>query len=391
MKELIYLDNNATSPTDRRVVEAMLPYYHRNFGNPSGLYRLAGRAEQAREEARERVARLINAQPEEIVFTGGGTEAVNFAVKGTGFAHRERGNHIITSAIEHHAVLNSCKWMEKQGFRVGYVEVDREGMVDPDRIRDAISDDTILISVMHGNNEVGTLEPVEEIAAIAGEHNIYFHTDAVQTAGKIPLDVRKLGADLLSLSAHKFHGPKGVGALYVRTGVLLDSLLHGGHHEKDRRAGTENIPGIVGLGKACQIAEEEMVREGERIESLRDRLEQGIISQIGDVLVNGHPSRRLPGTLNICIKFVEGESMLLHLDQHGIAASGGSACTAGSPEPSHVLTAMGIPAQTAHGSLRFSLGRENTGEDIDRLVEVLPPIVRKLREMSPLGRNREDI
>lgn len=389
MEKLIYLDHNATTPTDPRAMAAMSPYFSQSYGNPSSIYRLAQEAEEAKEAARVKVARILNARPNEIVFTSGGTESDNFAIKGIAFANRESGNHIITSAIEHHAVLNTCKWLEKQGFRVTYIGVDRYGLVDLDELKDAITAETILISVMHANNEVGTIEPLREIAEFAKGAGVYLHTDAAQTVGKIPTDVNELGVDLLSLSGHKLYAPKGIGALFIRRGTKIDSLLHGGHHERNRRAGTENVPGMVGFGKACEIAMEEGEEEGRRLKAFRDRLERGIAERIDEVIVNGHPERRLPGTLNLCVKYVEGESILLNLDFEGIAASSGSACTSGSLEPSHVLLAMGIPPEAAHGSLRFSLGHDNTEEDIERVIEVLPPVVEKLRAMSPFGRGKE--
>lgn len=388
MENLIYLDNNATTPTDERVVEVMLPYFCKKYGNPSSIYKLANESETAKEEARDKVAKLLNAKPYEIVFTGCGTESDNFAIKGTAFANRKKGNHIITSSIEHHAVLNACKWLEKQDFEVTYIGVDKYGVVNLDELCKAITDKTILISIMHANNEVGTIEPIKEIADIAKDNGIYFHIDAVQTVGKLPIDVNDLSVDLLSMSGHKFYGPKGVGALYIRKGTKIDSLLHGGHHERNRRAGTENVPGIVGLGKASEIAMEEFEEEERRVKKLRDRLEKGLMEKIDDVIINGHPERRLPSTLNICIKYVEGESILLQLNHNGIAASSGSACTSGSFEPSHVLTSMGIPPEVAHGSLRFSVGRSNTEKDIDKVIEVLPPIVENLREMSPFGKGK---
>ncbi len=388
MENLIYLDNNATTPTDERVVEAMLPYFCKKYGNPSSIYKLANESDMAKEEARDKVAKLLNAKPYEIVFTGCGTESDNFAIKGTAFANRKKGNHIITSSIEHHAVLNACKWLEKQGFEVTYIGVDKHGVVNLDELREAITDKTILISIMHANNEVGTIEPIKEIADIAKDNGIYFHIDAVQTVGKLPINVNDLSVDLLSMSGHKFYGPKGVGALYIRKGTKIDSLLHGGHHERNRRAGTENVPGIVGLGKASEIAMEEFEEEERRVKKLRDRLEKGLMEKIDDIIINGHPERRLPGTLNLSVKYVEGEAILLQLNHNGIAASSGSACTSGSFEPSHVLTSMGISPETAHGSLRFSVGRSNTENDIDKVIEVLPPIVKKLREMSPFGKGK---
>ncbi|MEA1965082.1 MAG: cysteine desulfurase NifS [Candidatus Aerophobetes bacterium] len=382
----IYLDYAATTPTHPEVLREMLPYFNEIYGNPSSIYQLAQRAKGAAEEARGKVARLINAKPEEIIFTSGGTEADNLAIKGVAWANEKRGNHTITSKIEHHAVLNTCKWLGKEGFKVTYISADKYGMIDLDELKDSLTDKTILISIMHANNEVGTIQPISEISKIARERKIYFHTDAVQTVGKVPLDVRKLGVDLLSLSGHKLYGPKGVGALYIRKGVKTLPLIHGGHHERNRRAGTENVPGIVGLGKACELAVKEMTSEGRRLKVLRNRLYEGLSEQIEEIVLNGHPQNRLPGILNICIKYVEGESMLINLDLEGICASSGSACTSGSLEPSHVLLAMGIPPEIAHGSLRFSLGEDTTKEDIDRVIEVLPPIVKKLRAMSPFGR-----
>jgi cysteine desulfurase len=361
----------------------MLPYFTEEYGNPSSIYKFARSAEDAKERAREKVASLLGAKENEIIFTSGGTESNNFALKGIAFANKNKGNHIITSKIEHHAVLNSCKWLEKNGFKVTYVGVDKYGIVDLDELENSIREDTILISIMHANNEVGTIEPIKEIAKIAHNKGIYFHTDAVQTVGKLDVKVNDLEVDLLSLSAHKFYGPKGVGALYVRRGVRIDALLHGGAHERRRRAGTENIPGIVGLGKACEIAMKEKEEIAKKVKSLRDKLYTGLKERIEEIILNGHPENRLPHTLSICVKYVEGESMLLNLDYEGIAASSGSACTSGSLEPSHVLLAMGVPPDIAQGSLRFSLGKENTDEEIKKVIEVLPQIVEKLRHLSP--------
>jgi cysteine desulfurase len=383
MENLIYMDHNATTPVDKRVLEATLPYFSEKYGNPSSVYRFAKESELAKEKAREKVAGLIGARPNEIIFTGCGSESDNMAIKGVCFANKERGNHIITSKIEHHAVINTCKWLEKQGFKVSYIGVDKYGIINLDELEKTITDGTILISIMYANNEVGTIEPIEEIANIARKRNIYFHSDAVQAVGKIPIDIKVSSVDLLSLSAHKLYGPKGVGALYIKKGTKIDPLLHGGHHERSKRAGTENVPGIVGLGAAAEIASEEIKRNNV-IKTLRDKLEKGLLERIDNIQINGHPDKRLDGTLNLCVKYVEGESMLLHLDHNGIAASSGSACTSGSLEPSHVLTAMGLPPEIAHGSLRFSLGKENTEEEINKVLEVLPTIVDKLRAMSPL-------
>jgi len=382
----IYLDYAATTPTHPEVVEEMLPFFNQIYGNPSSIYQLSQRAKGAIEKAREKVADLLNARPEEIIFTSGGTEADNMALKGIAFANRKRGNHIVTSKIEHHAVLNTCRWLEKQGFKVTYISVDKYGVVDLDELKQSLTDKTILISIMHANNEVGTIEPIPEIATIARERGIYFHTDAVQTVGKIPVDVKSLGVDLLSLSGHKIYGPKGIGALYIKKGTRIDPVIHGGHHERNKRAGTENVPGIVGLGKACEIAMQEMDFEADRVGKLRDMLYQGLKEKIDEIILNGHPQKRLPGILNICVKYVEGESMLINLDLEGIYASSGSACTSGSLEPSHVLLAMGIPPEISHGSLRFSLGKDTREEDIERVIKVLPPIVKKLRAMSPFGK-----
>jgi cysteine desulfurase len=383
MESFIYMDHNATTPVDKKVLEAMLPYFSEKYGNPSSVYRLAKECDLAKEKARKKVADLIGAKPNEIFFTSCGTESDNLAIKGVCFANKERGNHIITSRIEHHAVLNTCKWLEKEGFEVSYIGVDKYGIVNLDELEKTITDKTILISIMYANNEVGTIEPIAEIANIAKTRDIFFHTDAVQAVGKTPIDVNDMGMDLLSLSAHKLYGPKGVGALYIKKEAKIDPILHGGHHEKNKRAGTENVPGIVGLGAACEIAYKELKKRKD-IKTLRDKLEKGLLDRIKDIKINGHPDKRLDGTLNLCAKYVEGEGMLLHLDHSGIAASSGSACTSGSLEPSHVLTAMGISPEIAHGSLRFSLGKENTEEEVNKVLEVLPPIVDKLREMSPL-------
>jgi cysteine desulfurase len=380
----IYLDHAATTPTRPEVVKAMLPYFADAFGNPSSIYSCGQEARAAVEEARTKVAELIGAQSEEIIFTSGGTEADNFAIKGVAYANEHKGNHIVTTSFEHHAVLEVCKFLEKRGLKITYLPVDKYGLVAPDDVKKAITAKTILISVMHANNEVGTIEPVEEIGEIARETGVYFHTDAVQTVGHIPVNVDKLKVDLLSISAHKFYGPKGVGALYVRKGTKLVSLMHGGEQEKGRRAGTENVPAIVGLGKAVELAKREMGKEAERLAYLRDKLIRGLGEKIDHIRLNGHPTRRLPNNVNISVDFVEGESMILNLDLEGICASTGSACSSASLEPSHVLLALGVPPEQAHCSLRFTLGRENTEADVERVLEVLPGIVAKLRAMSPL-------
>lgn len=388
MKE-IYMDYNATTPVDPRVAEAMLPYLREKFHNPSSIYSRAKEVKKAIEEAREKVARLIGAKPKEVIFTGGGSEADNHAIKGVAFALREKGNHIITSAIEHHAVLHTCQFLEKMGFEVTYLPVDRYGIVEPEVLKKAIREDTILVSIMMANNEIGTIEPIKELAEIAHERGVLFHTDAVQAVGKIPVNVKELGVDMLSLSAHKFYGPKGVGGLYVRWRVKIPSLIHGGGQERGKRAGTENVAGIVGAGKAAEIAMEEMDEEERKIRPLRDKLEKELVGRIPQVIVNGHPEKRLYNTLNICVKGIEGEGMLALLDMNGISASSGSACTSGSLEPSHVLLAIGLPHEIAHGSLRFSLGKYNTEEDVDKVIEVLPGIVERLRAMSPFWSEKE--
>jgi len=384
MPRRIYLDHNATTPTHPAVLESMLPYFTERFGNPSSVYKRAKESRRAVKEAREKVAKLIGADPVEMIFTSGGTESDNTALKGVAFALSDRGNHIVTSQIEHHAVLHCCRWLEKHGFDVTYVGVDHKGRIDPSEIAAALTDRTILVSIMHANNETGVIQPLSQIASVLREKNIFFHTDAVQSVGKIPVNVGELGVDLLSLSGHKIYGPKGVGALYKRKGTKITSLLQGGGHERNMRSGTENVPGIVGLGMASEIALREMKENAAKERELRDRLERGVLDRIPDIVVNSQGTERLPGTLNFCVKYVEGESILLHLDARGIEASSGSACTSGSLEPSHVLGAMGVPVEMAHGSLRFSIGRSNTREDIDFLLEVLPPVVEKLRAMSPM-------
>jgi len=385
----IYLDHAATTPTHPEVVKAMLPFFTDAFGNPSSIHSYGQEAKGAVEEARTKVAELIGARSEEIVFTSGGTEADNFALKGVAYANEHKGNHIITTSIEHNAVMEVCKFLERREFGITYLPVDKYGLVDPDDVKRAITDRTILISVMHANNEVGTIEPVEEIGKIAREAGVYFHTDAVQTAGHIPVNVAELKVDLLSISAHKLYGPKGAGALYIRKGTRLVSFMHGGEQEKRSRAGTENVPAIVGLGKAVELAGQEMGKEAERLAYLRDKLSKGLGEKIDHIRLNGHPRKRLPNNINVSVDFVEGESLLLNLDLEGICASTGSACSSASPEPSHVLLALGLPAEQAHGSLRFTLGRENTEADVERVLEVLPGIVARLRAISPLLKTRK--
>lgn len=383
-RRLVYMDHAATTATAPAVVEAMLPYFTDHFGNPSSVYGIARESKAAVDEAREKVASVISAKPEEIYFTSGGTEADNWAIKGIAFANKQKGNHIITSAIEHHAVLHTCQYLEKMGFEVTYLPVDEYGRVDPAAVEAAITDKTILISIMFANNEIGTIEPVAAIGALARRRGIYFHSDAVQAIGHVPVDVGEMQIDLLSLSAHKFNGPKGIGALYIRKGVKIDNFMHGGGQEKKRRAGTENIASIVGMSVAMERVISSMEQESVRLIALRERLLHGILEKIPHARLNGHPTERLPGNLNISFEFIEGESILLFLDHAGICASTGSACTSGSLEPSHVMLAIGLPHEQAHGSLRLTLGEENTEEEVDYLLGVLPGIVERLRAMSPL-------
>ena len=380
----IYLDYAATTPCDPLVYEAMQPFFFDKFGNPSSIHSFGQEGKLAIEDARQRVAAFLGAKPEEIVFTSGGTESNNFAVQGVAYALEKKGNHIVTTAIEHHAITEPCKFLEKRGFKVTYVGVDKNGIVAPSGIEKAITDKTILISVMHANNEIGAIQPIAEIGKIAREKGIYFHTDAVQTVGHIPVDVDELGVNLLSLSAHKFYGPKGVGALYIRKGTRIEIFLHGGDQENGRRASTHNTPGIVGLGKAIELCQDKMEEEAKFQTALRDRLIKEIPKRISEVYLNGHPTQRLPNNVNFSIKYIEGESILLNLDLLGIAASTGSACTSTSLEPSHVLLAIGLSHEIAHGSLRLTMGRWTKEEDIDYLLEHLPKVVEKLRAMSPL-------
>ncbi len=384
MTRQVYMDHSSTTAVDPAVTEAMLPYFSEKFGNPSSLYTIGRQARKAIEEARQRVADLIGAKKEEIIFTGSGTESNNLAIKGLAFKNRKKGDHIITSSIEHHAVLHACKYLETQGFKVTYLPVSREGLVNPADVEKAITAKTILLTIMHANNEIGTLQPVEEIGKIAKEKNIPFHTDAVQTAGKIPVNVEALGVSLLSLSAHKMYGPKGVGALYIRKGTFIEPQLHGGGHERNLRSSTENVPGIVGFGKVCELAKQRLPDEM-KIADMRDRLIKGIL-EIKESYLNGHPTKRLPSNANFRFSYIEGESMILNLDMKGVSASTGSACSSTSLEPSHVLLAIGLKPEEAHGSLRLTLGRGNTQEDVDYVISVLPEIVNKLRMISPLAR-----
>lgn len=379
----IYLDNNATTPLAPEVFEAMKPYLASDYGNASSIHWFGQNVKAAVETAREQVARLLGARAREIVLTSGGTEADNLAIFGILGAARQKEKHIITSSIEHHAVMNAGKAIEQQGVEVTYLRVGSEGIVDPDDVRRAIRPETVLISIMHANNEIGTIQPVSEIARIAAEHDIYFHTDAVQSAGKIPLNVEELGVDLLSLSAHKIHGPQGVGALYVRRGTPLRPLLYGGHHERDRRAGTENVAGAVGFGKAAEMAANPAAGEIEGVARLRDQLESGILANVPQVRINGDPQRRLPSTSNLEFSYVEGEGFVIAMDLKGVACSTGAACSSGSLEPSHVMSAIRKTADQARSSIRFSLSRFNTMEDIQHTLEILPGVVEHLRSLSP--------
>ncbi|MGE5631242.1 MAG: cysteine desulfurase NifS [Caulobacteraceae bacterium] len=380
----IYMDHAATTYTNKEVLNEMLPFFTEYFGNPSSIHRFGREVKKYVDEARERVAKAIGALPEEIYFTAGGSESDNWAVKGTAYANRNKGNHIITTKIEHHALLHTCEYLEKEGFEVTYLPVDEYGMVSVEDVKNAITDKTILISVMYANNEIGTIQPIDEIGKLAREKGIYFHTDAVQAVGSVAIDVKAQNIDMLSMSAHKFYGPKGIGVLYIRKGIKLFNFVHGGAQERGRRAGTENVPGIVGLGKAIEIAVERLPEHTARITALRDKLIKGVMEKIPYSRLNGHPEKRLPGNASFCFEYIEGESMLLNLDMKGVAGSSGSACTSGSLDPSHVLLAIGLPHEIAHGSLRLSLGEVNTEEDVDYVLEILPEIVERLRQMSPL-------
>ncbi|MBU0951290.1 MAG: cysteine desulfurase NifS [Elusimicrobia bacterium] len=394
----IYIDHNATTPVHPEVLREMLPFLKENFGNPSSIHWFGQQAHNTLENAREQVASLFNAETAEIFFTSGGTESDNLAIKGAVSALRQDCSHIVTSQIEHHAVLNTCKYLE-EGLKVTYLPVDKYGIVKLGELEKTITANTILVTIMFANNETGAIQPIEDICKIIqsvnnerskiSRPNVVFHTDAVQAVGKLPIDLKQLEVDLLSLSAHKINGPKGIGALYIRKGTKMQPLLHGGHHEKNMRAGTENIPGIVALGKACEIAKKTLEKEAKHLAKLRNKLWKGISEKIEHVNLNGLPEKCLPNTLNVSFEFIEGESMLLNLDLKGIAASAGSACTSGSMEPSHVLSAMGVDPVKAQGSLRFSLGLNNTEEEIDYIVETLPGIVKKLRAMSPIYKNKK--
>jgi len=380
----IYMDHNATTPVHPEVFEEMLPFLKDEWGNPSSIHWAARAPRKAIDDAREKVCAFLNCSPVEVIFTSCGSESDNLAIKGVALAKKSKGNHIITTRVEHPAVLNTCKYLEKEGFDVTYLDVDSEGLLSLDRLREAITPKSILITIMYVNNETGVIFPIGDIGKIAKERDITFHTDAVQAAGKLPLDVKSLNCDLLSISGHKLYAPKGVGALYAKRGVRLVPLIHGGHHERNRRGGTENVAGIAGLGRAVEVAARDMEKENERLKKLRDRLHKGLVERVPHVKLNGHPEKRVANTLNISFEFVEGESLLLNLDMLGVAASSGSACTSGSLEPSHVLLALGLTPEVSHGSVRFSMGKSNTEEDIDYILEKMPPIVERMRSMSPL-------
>ena len=381
---MIYLDHAATTYVKPEVFEAMKPYFCEHFGNASSIYSLGRESKKAVEEAREKVAKALGAEPREIYFTASGSEADNWALKGIAAANKKKGNHIITSAIEHPAVLNSCKYLEGEGFEVTYLPVDNDGVISLEELKKAIKDTTILISIMFANNEIGTIQPIQEIGAIAREKGILFHTDAVQAIGNVAIDVQKMNIDLLSLSGHKFYGPKGVGALYVKKGVKISSFIHGGAQERGKRASTENLPGVIGLGKAIELASQNMEAYNKKLLELREKTIEGLMAKIPYIRLNGHRTSRLPGNVNISFEFIEGESLLLMLDMMGVCGSSGSACSSGSLDPSHVLMAIGLPHEIAHGSLRLTFGDDNTQEDVDYILEEIPKIVNKLRDMSPL-------
>jgi len=380
------MDHSATTPVAAEVLEAMLPFFSDKFGNASSLHGFGREAKEALEGSRDKVARLLHADPGEIVFTSGGTESDNLALQGIAYKNRNSGRHIITSCIEHPAILETCRSLEQEGFSVTYLPVNREGLIELSELERAIRPDTILISIMHANNEVGTIQPLEEVGRLAAERDIYLHTDAVQTVGKIPVDVDAMGVDLLSLSAHKLYGPKGVGALFIRRGTKIQSLATGGGHERNLRSGTENVAGIVGLARAADLAREEMAKEGQRLSQLRDRLAALVLGRVKDAWVNGSMQKRLPGSLNFGFSYVEGESLLLYLDSKGIAVSTGSACSSHKLEPSHVLLALGLKPEECHGSLRITMGRSNNQEQVDYVAECIAEAVERFRMMSPLGR-----
>ncbi|GAB6087922.1 cysteine desulfurase NifS [Alkaliphilus crotonatoxidans] len=384
MKKRVYLDYAATTPMKQEVLDAMMPYFNVNYGNPSSIHGYGRENKAAVANARETIAKTINAGVDEVFFTGGGSESDNWAIKGVAKALENKGKHIITTSIEHHAVLHTCQYLEKEGYDVTYLKVDQYGLIDLEELKSAIRPDTILITIMFANNEIGTIQPIKEIGEIARANKITFHTDAVQAYGNVAIDVNELGIDLMSLSAHKIYGPKGIGLLYIRKGTKIHPLIHGGAQERKRRAGTENVPAIVGFGKAAELAFENFEAHIERLTGLRDRLEAGLMEKIPYTHLNGHPTKRLPGNLNLSVQYIEGEALLLSLDMVGIACSSGSACTSGSLDPSHVLMSIGLTHEVAHGSLRFTLGDFTTKEDVDYVIQQLPPIVDRLRQMSPL-------
>ena len=384
MSKLIYMDNAATTAVKPEVFEKMKPYFMENYSNPSSVYSFAGEAKKAVDDARDIIAGALNAKAAEIYFTGGGSEADNWAIKATAEAYKNKGKHIITSAIEHHAVLHTCGWLERHGYEVTYLPVDENGTVSPEKVEEAIRPDTILISIMFANNEIGTIQPIKEIGEIAKKHDVLFHTDAVQAFGHVPIDVQEMHIDMLSASGHKFHGPKGIGFMYMRNGLKLGSFIHGGAQERSRRAGTHNVPGIVGMGEATRIAMEQLEANAAKETEVRDYLIARVEKEIPYIKVNGHRENRLPNNINICFRFIEGESLLIMLDQKGICASSGSACTSGSLDPSHVLLAIGLPHEIAHGSLRLTISEDTTKEDADFVVDNLKSIVERLRSMSPL-------
>ncbi len=380
----VYMDYAATTYVKPEVLEEMMPFFTEKYGNPSSFYGISRETKMAIDKARNRVAKALNCDLNEVYFTGGGSEADNWAIKGIASAHRKKGNHIITTKIEHHAVLHTCEYLEKQGFEVTYLNVDKEGFIDLEELKNAITDKTILVSIMFANNEIGTIQPIKEIGEICRERKVFFHTDAVQAVGNIPIDVKEMNIDLLSLAGHKIYGPKGIGALYIRKGVKIDNLIHGGGQERARRAGTENTPSVVGLGKAIELATENLEEHNKKLIVLRDKLIDGLL-EVPHTRLNGpRGDKRLPGNVNITFEFIEGESILLSLDFEGVCASSGSACTSGSLDPSHVLLAIGLPHELAHGSLRLTLGDGSTEEDVNYVLEVVPPIIERLRNMSPL-------
>ncbi|WP_294362618.1 cysteine desulfurase NifS [uncultured Clostridium sp.] len=380
----VYMDYAATTYVKPEVLEEMMPFFTEKYGNPSSFYGISRETKMAIDKARNRVTKALNCDLNEVYFTGGGSEADNWAIKGIASAHRKKGNHIITTKIEHHAVLHTCEYLEKQGFEVTYLNVDKEGFIDLEELKNAITDKTILVSIMFANNEIGTIQPIKEIGKICRERKVFFHTDAVQAVGNIPIDVKEMNIDLLSLAGHKIYGPKGIGALYIRKGVRIDNLIHGGGQERARRAGTENTPSVVGLGKAIELATENLEEHNKKLVVLRDKLIDGLL-KVPHTRLNGpRGDKRLPGNVNITFEFIEGESILLSLDFEGVCASSGSACTSGSLDPSHVLLAIGLPHELAHGSLRLTLGDGSTEEDVDYVLDVVPPIIERLRNMSPL-------